>query len=111
MSHFERLPEFEREFKKLVKKYRSLPNDIKDLEEVLEASPTGMGKNFTIIHSTESVKIVKARLACESLSDRSVRIIYAYHDYAIEFMYIEIYFKGNKENEDRTRIEEYLKSL
>jgi len=111
MSHFNQLSEFEKEFKKLSKKYRSLPKDIKDLEEVLVACPTGLGKNFTIVHSVESVKIVKARLACESLHDRSIRIVYAYHDSTFEFMYIEIYFKGNKENEDRSRVEKYLKNL
>jgi len=111
MSHFNQSPEFEKELKKLAKKYRSLPKDLKDLEEVLVARPTGMGKNFTIVHSAESVKIVKARLACESLHDRSIRIVYAYHDSTFEFMYIEIYFKGDKENEDRGRIEEYLKSF
>lgn len=110
MSHFNQSPEFEKEFKKLSKKYRSLPKDLKDFEEVLGASPTGLGKNFTIVHRAESVKIVKARLACESLRDRSIRIVYAYHDNTFQVMYIEIYFKGDKENEDRTRIEKYLKS-
>lgn len=111
MSHFNQSPEFEKELKKLSKKYRSLPKDLKDLEEVLVVSPTGLGKNFTIVHSTESVKIVKARLACESIGNRNVRIIYAYHNDTFEFMYIEIYFKGDKENEDRSRIEKYLKSF
>lgn len=109
--HFDQSPEFEKELKKLSKKYRSLPNDLKDLEGVLVSRPTGLGKNFTIVHSAESVKIVKARIACESLRDRNIRVIYAYHNNTFEFMYIEIYFKGDKENEDRTRIEKYLKSL
>jgi len=111
MSHFDKSPEFEKEIKRLSKKYRSLPKDIKDLEEVLRACPTGLGRNFTVIHGGEAVKIVKARLACESLHDRSIRIVYAYHNNTFEFMYIEIYFKGDKENEDRTRIEKYLKKL
>ena len=111
MSHFNQTLEFEKELKKLSKKYRSLPKDLNDLEEVLVTCPTGLGKNFTIIHSGEPVKIVKVRLACESLHDRSIRIVYAYHDDTFEFMYIEIYFKGDKENEDRTRIEKYLKDF
>lgn len=110
MSHFDQSPEFEKELKKLSKKYRSLPKDLKDLEGVLESCPTGLGKNFTIVHSAESVKIVKVRLACESLHDRTIRVVYAYHDNTFEFMYIEIYFKGDKENEDRMRIEKYLKT-
>lgn len=111
MSRFSQTPEFGKELKKLSKKYRSLPKDIKDLEEVLVFSPTGIGKNFTIVHSAEAVKVVKVRLACESLGDRSVRVVYAYHDCTFEFMYIEVYFKGDKENEDRGRIAQYLKNI
>ncbi len=111
MSKFYQLPEFERELKKLSKKYPTLPSDIEDIQPVLEEVPTGIGKNFTIIYSAEEVKIVKARIQCESLRSRAIRLIYAYHKGKIEFMYIEIYFKGDKENEDRERIEEYLKNL
>ncbi len=111
MSRFERLPEFTREFKKLSKKYRSLEEDLRTFAEVICKFPTGSGKNFTIIHVGKGVKIVKARLACKSLKDRSMRIMYAYHEEIVTFMYIEIYFKGNKENEDGNRINEYLKNL
>ncbi len=110
MSHFDKLPEFEKEFVRLSKKYPSLSQDLKDLEDVTRVLPTGSGKNFVIIHSASKIKIVKVRLACKSLRGRSIRIIYAYHDDTVTFMYIEIYFKGNKENEDRQRIMHYLKS-
>jgi hypothetical protein len=111
MNHFKRLLEFEKEFKVLLKKYRSLDKDIEDFESFIRVLPTGAGKNFTIIYSREKVKLVKARLACKSLRDRSMRIIYAYHDDVFTFVYIEIYFKGNKENEDKTRVQDYIKSL
>lgn len=111
MSHFNQLPEFEKEFLRLSKRYRSLGEDIKKFERFILENPTGLGKNFTIIHSRENIKIIKARMMCRSLKDRSIRIIYAYHQDALTFMYIEIYFKGNKENEDRVRIEKYLKSF
>ena len=109
MSHFSRLPEFGKEFGKLSKKYSSLSRDLSNLEDVLKTFPTGSGKNFTIIHSSTKTKVVKTRLACKSLRDRSMRIIYAYHDVAVAFVYIEIYFKGDKESEERGRIKEYLK--
>ncbi len=108
MSHFSQLPEFSKEFKKLSRKYQSLDKDLLDFEDVLRVFPTGSGKNFTIIYSSLEVKIIKARLACKSLKDRSIRVIYAYHQNTLTFMYIEIYFKGNKENEDRGRIKDYL---
>ena len=110
MSHFSKLPEFEKEFEKLSKKYFSLSRDLSDLEDVLKTFPTGSGKNFTIIHSSTKLKIVKTRLACKSLRDRSMRIIYAYHHDTITFVYIEIYFKGDKESEEHERIKQYLKN-
>lgn len=111
MNHFNKLPEFEKEFSKLSKKYRSLQEDLNKFEKFIKTKPTGLGKNFTIIYDGSDVKVVKARLACRSLKDRSVRIIYAHHETSITFVYIEIYFKGDKNNEDRDRIKEYIKSL
>lgn len=111
MSHFKHLPEFEKELKKLSKKYQTLPQDLKTLEKVLDVQPTGIGKNFTILHYSEEVLLVKTRLACKSLRDRSMRVIYAYHNNTVTFVYIELYFKGNKESEDSERIAKYLKNV
>ena len=110
MSHFSQLPEFEKELSKLSKKYRSLEEDLKKLERLLIINPVGMGNNFITTHDEPLVKIVKTRLACKSLRNRSMRVIYAYHDDEVTFVYIELYFKGDKENEDRERIAQYLKN-
>lgn len=110
MSHFSRLPEFEKEFKHLAGKYRSLPRDIAHLEEMIARHPTGIGTNFIIIHRGAAVMIVKTRLSCESLKKRSLRLIYAYRKDTEAITYIELYFKGEKGNEDRERIKEYLKN-
>jgi hypothetical protein len=111
MSHFSQLPEFEKEFSGLSRKYKSLPDDIRRLEELIsnpDIGPVGVGKNFATLHQGDTIKIVKTRLACKSLRERSMRIVYAYHEDRIEFMYIEIYYKGDKENEDRARIQKYI---
>ena len=110
MNHFNRLPEFEKELKRIEKKYPSLSSDLQKLEDVSQKYPTGIGKNFTILHHGSVIKIMKTRLACDSLRERSIRVIYAYHHNTLEFMYIEMYFKGDKESEDRERITQYLKS-
>jgi hypothetical protein len=111
MSHFEQLPEFEKEFSKLSKKYRSLSEDLKKLERLLSLDPVGLGVNFVTLHQAPNVRIVKTRLACKTLRDRSMRVIYAYHDNTVTFVYIEIYFKGDKANEDRERVARYLKGV
>jgi hypothetical protein len=111
MNLFNKLPQFEKEFLKLSKKYRSLPEDLEKLEKLIALEPTGIGTNFVTVHHSEEVKIIKTRLACRSLRGRSIRIVYAYHQKTFTFVYIEIYFKGDKENEDRRRVDDYIKSM
>ncbi len=111
MTHFNSLPEFDKEFKKLEKKYQSLSEDLDFFEKILLDNPTGFGNNFAIIHSNSTCKIVKARLSCRSLRGKSLRIIYAVTKDGISFMYIEIYFKGEKENHDYERAKTYINSL
>jgi len=111
MKNFDSLPEFRRELRKLSRKYNTLNDDLEIFKEVLSASPTGFGNSFTVIHSTEVIKIVKARMACRSLRGKSLRVIYAYLEREEKVEFVEIYYKGNKENEDRARIKEYLKSV
>lgn len=111
MKRFNCLLIFEKELKRLSKKYRTLENDLEKFKKVLASIPTGYGKNFTIVHSGEKITIVKARMACRALRDRSLRVIYAYIEERAVIEFIEIYFKGEKENEDRERIKEYLRNL
>ena len=111
MKNFNSLPEFRRELRKLSRKYGTLNDDLETFKEVLSISPAGFGNSFTVIHSAKTIKIVKARMACRSLRDKSLRVIYAYLEQEEEVEFIEIYFKGNKENEDRNRIKNYLKPV
>ena len=105
---FDALPEFQK-YKKLGKKYKSLPDDLKELQKVLSVEPLGSRKHFNVITKIETVYIVKARLFCRYLKGSSLRIIYSYCEQKQQFKYIEIYSKGDKANEDRTRIQVYIK--
>ena len=108
--NFDELPEFQKEFKRYAKKYKSLPDDLQEFRNVISAVPLGNSKHFNVIMQTEVFSIVKARLFCRYLRGTSLRIIYAHHVAASKVEFIEIYFKGEKENEDRERINEYLKN-
>jgi len=110
MKSFNVTQEFKKDFKKLGKKHQTLDEDLEKLKKVLATTPTGIGKNFIVIHHSPAIKIVKARMACRALRDRSLRIIYAYFEQEQTIEFIELYFKGDKENEDRERIKEYLKN-
>jgi hypothetical protein len=111
MMHFDESPEFEKEFKRLFKKYKTLNDDLEKFKKVLIATPTGVGKNFIIIHASLCVKLVKAHLACRAFrNNHFLRVIYSYFEQEKRIEFIELYFKGDKENEDRERIKEYLKN-
>lgn len=108
MKNFDLSPEFEKNFKQLFKKYKTLKDDFEKFKEILVSYPSGVGKNFVIIHSEPACKIVKARMACRALRDRSLRVIYAYEEANERFSFIELYFKGEQVNENRRLIKEFL---
>ncbi|MFY9493404.1 MAG: hypothetical protein WAP55_02935 [Minisyncoccia bacterium] len=111
MTSFDKISEFEKEFKRFFKKYKTLDDDFEKFKKVLGVTPTGVGKNFIIVHSSAKVKVVKAHLACRALrNNHLLRIIYSYFEQEQQIEFIELYFKGDKENEDRERIKEYLKN-
>ena len=102
---------FTKELKQLSKKYKSLPKDLGEFKNILSAIPAGHTKHFTHLNKNELCVIIKARLFCRYLKGSSLRIIYAFHFQTNEIDFIEIYFKGNKANENKDRIKAYLKSL
>lgn len=106
---FNELPEFQKECKWLKKKYKSLLDDLREFQKVISAVPLGNSKHFNIITQNEALRIVKARLFCRYLKGSSLRVIYAYFEQEQKIEFIEIYYKGNKENEDSGRINEYIK--
>ena len=84
---FDELPEFEKERKRLARKYRSLSEDLLEFRNVVSVVPLGNRKHFAVIARNENVHIVKARLFCRYLKGASLRVIYSYceQDQRIEF--------------------------
>ncbi|MCX6761961.1 MAG: hypothetical protein NTY33_03945 [Candidatus Moranbacteria bacterium] len=116
MINFQQTQEFVKELKKLSKKYRTLEKDFRQLKEIyLVAAPQGNGsKHWNLLHKNDTLEIYKVRMHCDSTKGKFFRVIYAYHlkTETVELIeFIEIYYKGNKENEDRERIKDYLKNL
>lgn len=110
---------FKKEFKKLKKKYKTLHTDLENVKrfaiEMLHIQNINNNSCFRIpgfkSYHCEIYKIKK--FACKALKGRGknsgIRIIYAYFPEKKQVHFIEIYFKGNKENEDKERIEEFIK--
>ncbi len=109
--NFNETDEFSKDFKRLSKKYKSLPDDLLEFKKIITVLPLGSGKHFVILHNLEQVKIMKARLFCRYLRGSSLRITYSYKESIKTVDFIQIYFKGEQENEDRERIKEYIKNL
>jgi len=107
---FEALPEFQKVVKSLVKKYRTLNEDLDVVKQVLTAAPDERPPfSFRIDNlPIESCVIKVKKIACKSLKGRGVnsglRFIYAYLNNPEKIIFIELYHKNEKENEDKERI-------
>lgn len=118
-NEIRRLKEFEREFKSLLKKLKTLNDDLEtfinvqlNLYHKLKISNSGIVRISDL--GIESPKVYKVRkFACRSLKGSGVksgiRITYAYYEEEDIIEFIEIYYKGKKANEDRERILRYYK--
>ena len=112
-----RLPEFGKDFKKLAKRFKTLDDDIetfinKQLKLTHKLGIDNKGAFHISELGIEIPKIYKAKkFACKALKGRGgmsgIRIIYAYYENEDVIEFIEIYFKGDKANEDKKRIMKY----
>ena len=110
------VPEFEKDLKKL-KRFSSLKEDLRMFIKVaLNAFHKQNIDSRAIFHISDlglrSPKIFKAKkFACKALKGKGaqsgIRVIYAYHEKEDWIEFIEIYYKGDKESEDRERILKY----
>jgi hypothetical protein len=109
-----RLPVFERDLKRLTKKFRTLPED---LDVFLDAAillkhlhqPDWPGIVRIDGLGCEEPAFYKARrFACQSLKgtagNSGIRVIYRWESSPMRVTLIEIYYKGEKESEDRVRL-------
>jgi len=109
-TNYSELLEFSREFKRFSKKYKSLPDDLEEFKRVVDVAPLGNSKHFNVITRNKQCVIVKVRLFCRYLKGSSLRVVYAFHCQSCKVEFIEIYFKGERANENKEKIKEYLKS-
>jgi hypothetical protein len=119
--HYTNHPSFDGDFKKLLKRFRTLESDFKTLTtyaiepfHLLGTKTLGIipiegfcGEKFT------SYKIRK--FACRALPGRGpnsgLRVIYTYQSDIQKITFIQIYFKGDQENEDRSRLQAFIDAI
>jgi hypothetical protein len=112
---------FDKDLKRLLKKFKTLETDI----EIVKKNAIELFHLLKI--DNNSIKLIPdfcskelqickiKKFACKALKGRGVhsgiRIIYAYCVSTKTINFIEIYFKGEAENENKERIKEYLDFL
>ncbi len=114
-----RTPGFTRDLKKLAKRFPTLENDLN----------LCVDSNLFLYHKlhidNNSVFVIPGlgipdflfykvrKFACRALKGTGVksgiRVVYTYYEREDRIDLIEIYFKGDRENENRERLREYLK--
>ncbi|MEZ4771598.1 MAG: hypothetical protein R3D00_00365 [Bacteroidia bacterium] len=107
---FETLPGFDKDFKRLQKKYRSLESDIETMKILLKSRPNARPPfSFRVDNLGIDTPIIKVKkIASDSLKGKGVnsglRLIYAWFPEEERIVFIEIYHKSEKEREDQGRI-------
>ena len=107
---FEELSEFKKDLKSLLKKYKTLHDDLEVVKKVLKVTPDERPPfSFRINSLGLKTCIIKVKkIACKALKGRGVnsglRLIYAHFPEEQRIVFIELYHKNDKENEDRDRI-------
>lgn len=121
MTNFINLSAFDKDFKRLEKRYRTLPEDFSLLKRVLDSIYQGLMENTNVFVPIEnfcgknytSNKVKK--FTCKALkgkgSQSGIRIIFVYEKEKQQITFIEIYYKGDKKNEDKERLKNFIFSI
>ena len=119
--NYENTTEFNKDLKKLCKKYRTLEDDI----EVLKKASIGLyhlqsldNNGIFPIPSFCSEDVISCKVkkfASKSFknkgSNTGLRLIYIFIPKELKIVFIEIYYKGVKENEDKDRLQYYYREI
>jgi hypothetical protein len=119
--NYKSIPEFDKDLKKLLKKFRTLEEDIEiakrnaiELYHIKEISNLSV---FQIpgFHSNGVGFYKLKKFSCKALKGKGVksgiRIVYAFYPQTLLVEFIEIYYKADQINEDQGRIKAYIQSL
>ena len=123
--NYSKIPEFERDFKRLGKKFKTLDKDFELMKRMLlethylEGQPVSPRALVDIEgFCGENYKSKKVRkFTCASLKGKGgnsgIRVIFVYEKTGDthKITFVEIYFKGDQENENRERLAKFLKEL
>lgn len=118
--NYNTIPEFEKDFKKLEKRYRTLGADFEGMKKnlleahYLKGAPLPSNSVVDIEGMCgEDYRSKKVRkFACKSLRNlgnrSSIRVVFVIEEEELKITFIEIYHKSDKEIENKERLKQYL---
>lgn len=112
---FNNLPEFDKDLKSMLKKFRTLQDDLAEVKLILNKRPDERPPfSFRIDNLGLETCVIKVKkIACKALKGRGVnsglRLVYAYFPEEQKITFIELYHKNDKEHEDKKRIWNHFK--
>lgn len=120
--NYDETEEFKRDFKKLLKKFSSLAEDLKvnkqysiELFHCKEINSGGIVEIQGVGNAAELKFFKVKKFQCKSLKGRGaksgIRIIYAYLPNDQKIIFLEIYFKADQENERKERMIDFVNNL
>lgn len=119
--NYKTLPEFDKDFKNLLKRFRTLESDFSTFKKfVIETFyekniPTTAFVQIEGFCSDSYTSNKVRKFACRSLVGRGaqsgIRIIFIYEEKKKLVTFVEIYFKGDKAEEDRERLKSAIGEL
>ena len=114
MINYKSLPEFDKDFKSLLKRFRTLESDFEifkkyTIETFCEQKvPTTAFVPIEGFCGEKHISYKVRKFACKSLPGRGnqsgIRIIFIWQELTRTVTFVEIYFKGDKPEEDRGRL-------
>ncbi|MCF7794929.1 hypothetical protein K9M50_01030 [Patescibacteria group bacterium] len=120
--NYDKTEEFTRDFKKLLKKFSSLVDDLEVNKqyriELFHCKGIDSRSIFEIqgVGNTAEFKFFKVKkFQCKDLKGRGaksgIRLIYAYFPIEQKIVFIEIYFKADQANESKQRIIDFINTI
>ncbi|MCR5183297.1 MAG: hypothetical protein K6B46_01175 [Opitutales bacterium] len=121
MIEFEETPEFRKDFKSLLKRYRTLEDDFEIMKRFtlipfFEKGIVSSALLFIEGFCDEKYKSVKIKkFSCRALKGRGaasgIRVICVWQKAKCKISFIQIYMKSDFENEDRSRLKRFVETL
>ena len=119
--NYDKTTKFTRDFKKLLKKFSLLADDLKVAKknaiEIFHIHKIDNKSIFEIQNAgnTEKLQFYKIKkFACKNLKGRGIksgiRVVYAFFPIQQKIIFLEIYFKAKQKNENKQRIEDFIET-